>query len=464
MGTLITKNNDALEILVDLYPHQERELREHWDDEARALPWGMRTGKSMVPTVSASNLWQYGRLDGLIIIAPSKVHHAWVKHEFENHCAVPFNGYSWNCKRDSTEKEKRRLEKFLDSAKTLEALNILSINKEALLVKRVWNVIRRFVKKYRCMLIVDEAHHYGRAGCSGTKRVRALAKRCPYRRTLTGTTVGNSPGRVYSQYQILEEGALGYKTHAEFLQAHGTFIFDGRHWVQDKKTWRDIELLRARMAEWGRPVLRSDCEDLPPVITTPYYIDLDGGLWGCYQQAMIESKLTDPPNFFPARRLAMVPKASILAELMPTFLKKGPVVVWAPFTDIVDEVASVLRERGFLAAAHHGKLSDTNRERVLRSVERVGGILVSTPDSLKEGMDLSWARTIVWYAPPWDSIIYDQARERCTAMGGHSTDEILLISNDTIEEGMYGCLEKKMSVADWLGGTGLRDWMAEHDA
>jgi hypothetical protein len=448
-----------LEFILDPYKHQHRELKEHWADEARALPWQMRSAKSAVAVVSSAELWQRGRLDGVILVSPARIHHAWARDEYPRHCTVPFVAHSWNCMKDQTPAQKESLERLRVGVKRGE-LGVLCVNKEALLKQRVWKVVRAFAKAYRCMLIVDESHHWGGAGKKGSKRIRALALYCPYRRILSGTMVGNNPGRVYAQYQILKEGGLGYKNAAEFVAAHGTFVFDGRHWVQDKKVWKDLDVLRARMAEWGRPVLRSDCPDLPPVISSRQYHELSTLAREEYEMAMEEAKEYDPPNLNLARKAAMAGKPEVLREILPGLLEGGPVVVWAPFKETVDGVEGILATSGFMAAAHHGDMSTRDRERAIAAVFKYDGVLVSTPDSLQEGsVGLERARSMVWYAPPWDVITFDQARERCTAMGGEATVEVQMCAKDTLEAGVYRCLEKKEDVADWMIGQGMVEYM-----
>ena len=448
----------VLEFILDPYKHQRRELKEHWADEARAFPWQMRSAKSAVAVVSSAELWQRGRLDGVIVVSPARIHHAWARDEYPKHCTVPFVAHSWNCTRDQTPEQKGSLERLRAGVKRGE-LGVLCINKEALLKERVWKVVRAFAKAYRCMLIVDESHHWGGAGKKGSKRIRALAQYCLYRRILSGTMVGNSPGRVYAQYQILQEGALGYKNAAEFVAAHGTFVFDGRHWVQDKKVWKDMELLRERMAKWGRPVLRSDCPDLPPVVSSRQYHELSNLARIEYEQAVEDSKEFDPPNHNMVRKAAMAGKIDDLRDILPGLLEDGPAIVWVPFTETVDGLTAILQHGGFLAAAHHGKLSARAREQAIRAAFGHGGVLVSTPEALQEGADLSGARSIVWYAPPWDVITFDQARERCTAMRGEPTIEVQMCAKDTIEEGVYRCLERKEDVADWVIGQGMVEYM-----
>ncbi len=449
MKILRTGSGDALELMVEPYAHQAQELLHHWNAPARALPWQMRTGKSMVPVVSAAALWQRAELDAVLVVAPSRVHHAWALDEFPRHCAVPFTSHSWICQADGTKREVESLAR-LRSAADRGRLPVLSINREALLVPRVWRFVRRYFRRYRTMLIVDESHHYGGAGTKGTRRIRAVAERCPFRRILSGTMIGNCAGRLYSQFQILEKGALGYDTAKEFLQAHAVIELVGHHWRPVKGKWKNLELIRERMRAWGTPIRRADCEDLPPVVTSWEYHEITPMVRRVYDRAMKEAKKTDPPNYTDARKTAMMGKDQALREILPDYLSQGPVIVWAPFRETVDGVAGILQAEGLLAAAHHGGMSHKDRARAVDRALEVGGVLVSTPDSLAEGADLSRARSMIWYAPPWDVIPFDQARERCTAMGGEATAEVLLVSQDTIEEGMFRCLEKKRDVAEWF--------------
>lgn len=453
-----------IETSVTPYEHQRRELEEHGLDLQRALPWQMRTGKTPMPIWSGSALWRKGVIDGVALLAPTGVHETWAVDEVPRHSTVPAEAFHWSCRRErEAPGEHRSLLSSLFGAQRRGRLPWFCAGKEAFLIKRVWSALKRFAERHpRLMLIVDESHHYGGGNNRGTARVRALADRACAHRILSGTMVGNSPGRVYSQFRILGRGTLGFDVRKEFVERYGRFVFDGEHWRQDG--WRDLEDLRERMAEWGRPVLRSDCEDLPPVVSAPRYHDLSEEAMTLHDEALEEGEKRDPPQLHEARRIAMREKVPAILDALQ--FAELPAVVWVPFVDEVERIAHEMREGikawGGTTVAHHGDLPDRKRSAALdlsRGNKR--SVLVSTPDSLSEGRDLSHARSIVWSAPVWDSVLYEQANERCTRMGGETTTGTELCASGTIESRMWACVRKKVSRADWLAGTGLRDLMEE---
>ena len=65
--------------------HQLNELNKHAEDKARALLWGMRTGKSRVIVDSACALRDGLRIKGVLVLAPNGVHLNWVRKQIGFH-------------------------------------------------------------------------------------------------------------------------------------------------------------------------------------------------------------------------------------------------------------------------------------------------------------------------------------------------------------------------------------------
>ena len=57
-----------------LFPHQQTCLDTTWDLPAWALFFQTGCGKTAPTIHTAAKLWQAGRLDGVVVVAPNMVH------------------------------------------------------------------------------------------------------------------------------------------------------------------------------------------------------------------------------------------------------------------------------------------------------------------------------------------------------------------------------------------------------
>ena len=332
----------------------------------------------------------------------------------------------------------------------------------------------------------DECHDFRRPGSKRTHMARALAKRCPFRRVLTGTVVTNSPLHAFAQFELLEPGALGFQTYADFKDHHAVYTTEttrrGRTYpVLDRYT--DLDGLRDSMAPWSSVVLRDDCTDLPALVRRPRHIEPSDEQLRVYRELHREftvylsdgTEVTMGENMSRMMKLQQVmsgflydefkdlhwlpgPNPRLEALSDEVYLCPGKVIVWCRFRPDMDAVAARLRADGHKVLEYHGRVSNKDKAHVRDvfasdSEENDVKALVGYPTL---GIDLSAAAEIVWYSHVFDAIIREQADERATVMGGGNTNVIDLICGKT-DEYILENVTDKVDVADSVAGTGLRE-------
>lgn len=484
----------------DPYLHQLKEFELSADLPARALFWQMRTGKSKVTIDTACHLYREDRVDAVVVLAPNGVHENWIHRELPLHHwdTVERDTLVWRTDTAGDRgidrvaaKERRGWQERHDAwwarSKRLLAgdrLAWFAFNSESMTRDDVRKLIARIVKKRRVLVVFDESHDFRTPGSKRTKMARALARKCPYRRILTGTPVTNSPLHAFSQFELLEPGALGFRTYGDFKAHHAVYEVERNRRGQSYpvlREYRNLDELQARMLPWSSVVLRSDCEDLPATVRRPRHIELSNEQLRLYRelhrQFTVElngREVSVGENTSKLIKLQQVvsgflvdeygdvhdipgPNPRLEAVSDEVYLSPGKVIVWCRFREDMDRVVRRLLADGHAVVQYHGRTSDDEKARVRElfapGAENDVKALVgySTP-----GLDLSAAWEIVWYSHTFDAIKREQADERATAMGGRNIT-LTDIRAPGVDEYILENVLDKVSVADALAGGGMRD-------
>ena len=245
-----------------LWKHQLKELQEHALDTARGLLWSMRSGKTRVIIESFDELKDQGLATGLLIIAPNGVHTQWVEREIPRWSYSQLNGLAWHSATTDA------------NAVNIKELDVLALNVDALKVERAQGLVKKFLIEHgsgeTVMVVFDESHEFRRPGTRKTRLARGLAKRCKYKRILTGTVALNSPLHVWSQFELLAPCALGHRTFGAFKSYYAEWAQiqrrDGRSFPK-VVGYRHLEELQSWVSLWASVVPRSQA-DVPAVLKT----------------------------------------------------------------------------------------------------------------------------------------------------------------------------------------------------
>lgn len=132
------------------------------------------------------------------------------------------------------------------------------------------------------MLVCDESHYIKNSESKRFKAVRKIADVSAMRRILTGTPVSNTILDVWSQFEILRPGALGYNTFAGFKRAFCNISTDGP--FEKIEGYKDIDKLKENMARMSFLVKKEQCLDLPEQLYDTKYIEMPEKLREVYKE------------------------------------------------------------------------------------------------------------------------------------------------------------------------------------
>jgi SNF2 family DNA or RNA helicase len=481
------------EAILPNWDHQEEELERHADAAARALHWQMRTGKTKAMIDLACLRYARGEIDGVLVIAPNNVHSNWTRRELpEHHWLQPYMAIAWSTtasKFVGYEQEFRRLLDF-------DGLAWYAVNAEATILKSQTPFMQAFMKRRRFMLIVDETHEWRRPGSKRSKKLRLqVAKKAVLRRNLSGTMIDNNPLHAWSQFEILEPGALGFPTYKAFERHYGVWEDDeiyigGRPRTVPKLVgFRHQEELRERMARWTSYVYRDQCDDMPDLVPGTVEFELTREQKRVYND-LVNGMLLSLEN---GEELDVNPDTGVIAKqqmIRSGFIKDldgtvhwlvepdsnpafqtllelvratdGKVLIWCKLRAEIEALMAFFKKRGLIMLDYYGKTKQADRQRHedrFREDPRVKGI-VGQPMAGGQGLDFSAGEHIIWFSHiHGDLIRRRQADERCTKKGGRKIAVTDMVGRDTVDGKILEDQGAKVDRTDFLTGSGLREYL-----
>lgn len=467
------------------WSHQADELLYNWDAPGRALLWGMRTGKSRVTIEGGEMLHRAGEVAGVLIMAPNGVHSNWIRRELPAWTEEPSVKATWSS----------RLSHKRDTAFELEMHDLLSVNSkclrwfavndEALINERLQKAINEFRKvcRDRVLMVADESTLFRRPGARRTMLARALARRLPYKRILEGTALLNSPLHAFSQFELLEKGALGFTRYEDFKAHYSVWeqrTRQGGRTYPALKEYINMEELRERIARWASVVLRQDVDDMPELLSVVRDVVLSDKQAVAYKRLVRESLLEidgedrtlDGANkvmklqqiimgyiYNGDEVISIDDQPPILDAMSRELPEDGKAIIWCRFKEDIRRVVRRLKEMGREPVQYHGDISERERERNIDLFMTDGAVtdFVGQPQAGGRGLNLSAASTVINYSALPDAIVMSQAAERATMVAGQNVSLVRLAVPGTVEEDIHNDYTGKVALADAVSGRGLRD-------
>jgi hypothetical protein len=136
------------------YAHQLKALELSWDKSYFAYFMEMGTGKSKVLIDNIAMLYDKGKINGVLIVAPKGVVKTWYEQEIPTHMPdhVEHTDVLWQAM--INKKQQKELDKLFQPG---EDLHILVMNVEAFSTKKGVEFAARFLRCHRTMMAIDES-------------------------------------------------------------------------------------------------------------------------------------------------------------------------------------------------------------------------------------------------------------------------------------------------------------------
>jgi SNF2 family DNA or RNA helicase len=468
------------------YAHQITALEKSWDKEEYAYFMEMGTGKSKVLIDNIAILYDKGKINGILIIAPKGVYKNWYSSEIPTHLAshIQYKSVLWTASISKTKQEE------LNSLfKSDFNLHVLVMNVEAFSTKKGLQFALKFLNSHKTLMAVDESTTIKTPSAKRTKSILALSKSANYRRILTGSPITKSPLDLYTQCGFLNEDLLGFSSYYAFRSRYAHMIernFGGRR-VQIVKSYQRLDELSKLIEPFSYRVLKEDCLDLPEKIFIKREIELTEEqlkLYSTMKQmalATLNGKLLTAPNVLTQlMRLHQITcghfksddgkiqelKNNRLEELMSILEEtEGKAIIWANYIYDIERISvAIKKEYGDDSVVeYYGAIHTDERQ---KNIERFQDPLspfrffIGNPQTGGYGITLTAANTVIYYSNGYDLEKRLQSEDRAHRIGQKkSVTYIDLIAEKTIDEKIVKALRKKIDIASQIMGEELKDWI-----
>ena len=470
----------------ETYAHQLSALEKSWDKKVYAYFMEMGTGKSKVLVDNMAMLYDKGKINGALIIAPKGVYRNWYSQEIPNHLAshIDHKTVLWTALTSKTkDKEYQQLFKVdLD-------LHILIMNVEAFSTKKGLEFATRFLNCHNSLVAVDESTTIKTPTAKRTKAILALGKLAKYRRILTGSPVTKSPLDLYTQCGFLNEELLGFGSYYSFRNRYAVMRnanFGGRR-VQLIAGYKRRDELSKILKTYSDRVLKEDCLDLPAKTYIEREVELTDEQLQTYSTmkaaalASLKGKRATAPHVLTQlMRLHQITcghlkndddtitelksnRVSSLLDLLEEV--EGKVIIWANYVyDIKHIVAAIAKKYGEDSIVqYYGAIPSEMRQKYIETFqdpESKARFFVGNPQTGGYGITLTAANTVVYYSNGYDLEKRLQSEDRAHRIGQKkAVTYVDLITPKTVDEKIRKALRKKINIATEIMGEELREWI-----
>ena len=245
------------------YKHQLTALEKSWNKETYAYFMEMGTGKTKVLIDNMSMLYDKGKIDGALIIAPKGVVKTWYEQELPTHLPKHIENVTVLWQPNITKTQQEKLESLFEIE---TALHILIMNVEAFSTDKGVNFASKFLNSHKCLMAIDESTTIKNPAAKRTKSIVGLSKNSKYRRIMTGSPITKNPLDLYSQCEFLDPYLLDFTSYYAFRNRYAemkTMHLRGRS-IQVVDEFKNLGELSETLQGFSYRVLKEDCLDLPP--------------------------------------------------------------------------------------------------------------------------------------------------------------------------------------------------------
>jgi SNF2 family DNA or RNA helicase len=468
------------------YQHQLNALALSWDKPYFAYFMEMGTGKSKVLIDNIAMLYDKGKINGALIVAPKGVIGTWYNEQIPNHMPdhVEYNAVMWQA--DINIKQQRKLNVLFETG---EDLHILIMNVESFSTKKGLEFAYKFLRCHRTLMAVDESTTIKNPDAKRTKNICTLGPHALYKRILTGSPITKSPLDLYKQCDFLAPELLGHVSYYSFRTRYAimkTANFGGRS-VQIVVGYRNLPELTEMLKVFSYRVLKDECLDLPKKTFMRRTIKLTPEQEHLYKQmsilalAQFNGKImTTATVMTQLMRLHQITcghftaddgtikslKNNRLDELLDLLEEvNGKVVIWAHYQyDVETIVEHIKKAHGDNSVVtYYGLTPQSQRQdniKFFQDKDSPVKFLVGTPQTGGYGITLTAASTMIYYSNGYDLEKRQQSEARIDRIGQERPMTYIdIIAEKTVDDKIVVALRKKVNIASQIMGEELKDWI-----
>ena len=468
------------------YKHQLDALKDSWDKENFAYFMEMGTGKSKVLLDNAAMLYDKGKINGLLIIAPKGVYKNWYDSEIPTH--LPDHIFKkivlWKTS-DKSAKQKNLLNTLF---KTGTEFHILIMNVEAFSSSDGPSFAHKFLSAHNAMIAIDESTTIKTPTTKRTKSIIALRELAKYRRILTGSPVTKSPLDLFSQCEFLDPWLLGHSSYWTFKARYAVtrkIQVSGRQ-VEIVVGYRNLGELSDKIKPFSKRVLKDDCLDLPEKTWMKHTVELTKEQKKVYAQmkqeaiAFLDGKMQSSATVMTQlMRLHQITcghftaddgtiknlpcnRVTELMDILENVHNKA--VIWSHYTHdvkrIIEEIKNKYGEDSVVD--YFGETTQDQRSTNIKKFQNDDKcrFFVGTTHTGGYGITLTAASTMIYFSNGYDLEKRQQSEARIDRIGQTKPMTYIdIICEDTVDDRIVKALRKKVNIASQVMGEELKAWI-----
>jgi len=467
------------------YAHQLTALEKSWNRETYAYFMEMGTGKTKVLIDNLAMLYDKGKVNGALIIAPKGVVGTWYNQEIPTHLPDHIENTSILWQSNINKKQKEKLDSLF---KIGEELHILIMNVESLSTTKGVEFASRFLNSHNTLMAIDESTTIKNPKAKRTKSILLLSKNAKYRRIMTGSPVTKNPLDLYTQCYFLDPFHLNHESYYSFRMRYAimkTANISGRQ-IQLVSGFKNLGELSEKLTPFSYRVLKEDCLDLPDKIYMKRQINLTSEQLKVYDQMRKEAlatlngkKVTTVNALTQLMRLHQITcghftsddgmtqsiKNNRINELMDVLEEtEGKAIIWAHYqydiTNIIKEVVKVHGPGSIVD--YYGLTPQEERQPNIKKFQSDPKcrFMVGTPATGGYGITLTAANTVIYYSNGYDLEKRLQSEDRAHRIGQKkSVTYVDILADKTVDEKIVKSLRKKINIASEVLGEELKSWI-----
>lgn len=475
------------------YNHQKKALELSRDLPYFAFFMEMGSGKTKTTIDNAGWLFEKGKIDTLLVLAPNNVHIQWVVDEIPKHLPERINYKAGAYSSTMKAKEKRILEELMKPDEN--AFRILAVNIEAMSRKSGLEICEKFLKtSCKRMIALDEGTRIKQPTSSRTKNCMKLVQHSEYRRLLTGSPVTNGVENLYSQLTWLSPNILGIKTYTAFKNRYCVMrSLKGTH-IQFITGYKLLDDLKDRMDPWVFRVTKAECLDLPEKIYQTRIVDMTSEQSKIYQKLKeellvmfengeaisVDDDIT--PKDLSETKIASAQLAIVqlmkLQQITSGFLfeddtkkiawkleaknnpkiqeilnimeqSNGKVIIWARFVHDIKLLHEALKKKYSCVLYYGGSTPEEKQNAIKEFVKGEARVFIANPASAGIGLNLNVASEVIYFSNSFNAEHRWQSEDRAHRIGMKGTVTYYdLVSNGSIDEKIKQALQNKKDLSD----------------
>ncbi|MFR7388120.1 MAG: DEAD/DEAH box helicase [Blautia faecis] len=432
------------------------------------LLFEMGCGKTLTAIAIAGAGYQMGKVERLLIVAPTSVVAVWPKELQE------YAKFKYTCKTLLGEK-KQRIKQIDDLLKfPFKALKVAVINYESTWRPEILEKLKEFDAD---MVIADESQRIKTYDAAQSKAMHELGDQARYKLILSGTPVQTAAIDIWSQYRFLDKTVFG----DNFFKFRGRYAIMGGYGNKKIVGYKDLEGLIKKEHSIAFRVTKDEALDLPEQtfetrkiqfnqkeknlyerIKKDSYAELDGG--GHITATTVLTRLLRLQQLAggflvqdDAQKPQLVSRAKLdaLGDIIEDYVigSGKKLVIFARFiaeVKAIMELASKVLPKELKQVAIYGDIKKEDRGDIVKQFQEDPKtvLFIGQIDTAGTGITLTAADTCVYYSKNFNYATYSQSLSRIHRIGQRNCCTYIdLEIEGTIDELISKALSRKEDMA-----------------